>query len=86
MSRTAPLCLSRRTALLLGAAALFASAAAHAAPPVNTLKPGLFGGRTDTAILGYDPVAYFSSALKRSSASLMKPGMSFFHVACTSAS
>jgi YHS domain-containing protein len=60
MSRTAPLCLSRRTALLLGAAALFASAAAHAAPPVNTLKPGLFGGRTDTAILGYDPVAYFT--------------------------
>ncbi len=52
--------LKRRAMLLLGAAALFASTAALAAPPVNTLKAGLFGGRSDTAILGYDTVAYFT--------------------------
>ena len=53
--------LSRRGALLLGASALLFSLAAHAAEPaINTLKTGLFGGRTDTAINGYDPVAYFT--------------------------
>jgi YHS domain-containing protein len=52
--------LQRSLALTLGAAMLLASAAAFAAPPINTLKGGLFGGRTDTAILGYDPVAYFT--------------------------
>jgi YHS domain-containing protein len=52
--------LSRRFVLALGAAALFVGSAAFAAPPINTLKGGLFGGRTDTAILGYDPVAYFT--------------------------
>ena len=36
------------------------SGAALAAPPANTLKPGLFGGRSDVAILGYDSVAYFT--------------------------
>lgn len=41
-------------------AGLFVGAAAAASPPSNTLKTGLFGGRTDTAILGYDPVAYFT--------------------------
>jgi YHS domain-containing protein len=46
--------------LLLGAATLFASAPALAAPPINTLKNSLFGGRTDTAINGYDTVAYFT--------------------------
>jgi YHS domain-containing protein len=51
---------SRRLALVTGALALVASNAVMAAPPVNTLKPGLFGGRTDTAILGYDTVAYFT--------------------------
>lgn len=35
------------------------SVAIAASPPSNTLKTGLFGGHTDTAILGYDPVAYF---------------------------
>ena len=60
MSLIAPLGLNRRAALLLGAGALLASTAVHAAPPVNNLKPGLFGGRTDVAILGYDPVAYFT--------------------------
>ena len=52
--------MNRRFALAVGAVALFAGTAAVAAPPVNTIKPGLFGGRGDTAILGYDPVAYFT--------------------------
>jgi YHS domain-containing protein len=52
--------LRRRALSWLAAGALFAAAAAHAAPPINTLSGGLFGGRTDTAILGYDPVAYFT--------------------------
>ena len=52
--------LNRRHTLMLGFALFVASAAAFAAPPVNTLKAGIFGGRSDTAILGYDPVAYFT--------------------------
>jgi YHS domain-containing protein len=52
--------LQRRILLALGAAAMLASTAVFAAPPINTLKGGLFGGRTDTAILGYDTVAYFT--------------------------
>ena len=52
--------LQRRIVLTLGAAAMLASTAVFAAPPINTLKGGLFGGRTDTAILGYDTVAYFT--------------------------
>ena len=44
-------------ATLLSLSALGAQAAE---PPINTLKTGLFGGRTDTAINGYDPVAYFT--------------------------
>jgi YHS domain-containing protein len=44
----------------LAAAMLLASSAVFAAPPINTLKDGLLGGRTDTAILGYDTVAYFT--------------------------
>lgn len=52
--------LHRRRLFVLGAALSFVGTAAFAAPPVNTLKPGLFGGRTDTAILGYDTVAYFT--------------------------
>lgn len=51
---------SRRFALALGAVALIASTAVFAAPPVNTLKNSLFGGSTDTAINGYDTVAYFT--------------------------
>jgi YHS domain-containing protein len=51
----------RRSLLVLGVAAcLFATVARAAEPPINTLKTGLFGGRSDTAILGYDPVAYFT--------------------------
>ena len=51
--------LSRR-GLLVTAAILLACGAVLAEPPVNTLKSSLFGGRTDTAINGYDPVAYFT--------------------------
>jgi YHS domain-containing protein len=51
--------LRRRAALLLAASTLFIAAGAHAAPAINTLKGGFFGGRSDTAIRGYDPVAYF---------------------------
>ena len=54
MSRT-----HRRREMLLFSA-IWLAAAAQAAPPVNTLKAGLFGGSTETAILGYDPVAYFT--------------------------
>jgi len=60
MHTAGPRGLSRRLMLTLGAAALFAGGAALAAPPINNLKGGLFGGRGDTAILGYDPVAYFT--------------------------
>lgn len=53
--------MSRRSALALGSTALLFSAAARAAqPPINTLKNSVFGGRTDTAINGYDSVAYFT--------------------------
>lgn len=53
--------LSRRGVLALGVTAvLFSTAARAAEPPINTLKNSLFGGRTDTAINGYDPVAYFT--------------------------
>lgn len=51
---------SRRRTVLMAAAGLLFSAHALAAPPVNTLKDGLFGGRSDSAIQGYDPVAYFT--------------------------
>lgn len=60
MSCNPSLGMSRRFALVLGAAALLASASVFAAPPINTLKGGLLGGRSDTAILGYDTVAYFT--------------------------
>jgi YHS domain-containing protein len=51
----------RRSFLLLATllASIF-STSVLAAPPINTIKPGLFGGRGDVAILGYDPVAYFT--------------------------
>jgi hypothetical protein len=53
---------SRRT-MLRASAALLATAfgsAANAQTPINTLRNSVFGGRTDTAINGYDPVAYFT--------------------------
>jgi YHS domain-containing protein len=53
--------LSRRSVLALGSTALLFSATARAAqPPINTLKNSVFGGRTDSAINGYDSVAYFT--------------------------
>jgi YHS domain-containing protein len=52
--------LTRRALCLAVAAGLLSSVAQAAEPPVNTLKTGLFGGRTDTAINGYDTVAYFT--------------------------
>ena len=50
----------RRHLLTTGLTLLFVGTVALAAPPTNTLKGGLLGGRTDVAILGYDPVAYFT--------------------------
>jgi hypothetical protein len=52
---------SRHLSLALTAAALLSSASVFAAQPaINTLKNSLFGGSTDTAINGYDTVAYFT--------------------------
>ena len=51
----------RRALLALATATLLFSTAAQATQPaVNTLKNSVFGGRTDTAINGYDTVAYFT--------------------------
>lgn len=44
-----------------GAAGLIAPLARAAEPPVNTLKNSFFATRTDTAINGYDTVAYFTA-------------------------
>ena len=53
--------LSRRRLLALGSGTLLCSLTAFAAQPaINTLKNSVFGGRTDTAINGYDTVAYFT--------------------------
>jgi YHS domain-containing protein len=53
--------LSRRSMLALGSSALLFSLPSRAAQaPINTLKNSVFGGRTDTAINGYDTVAYFT--------------------------
>jgi YHS domain-containing protein len=52
--------LTRFTRLALGAATVAASQGALAAPAINTLEGGVFGGRGDTAIRGYDTVAYFT--------------------------
>lgn len=53
--------LTRRTLMALFACTALLAMPAHAAePPINTLKNSLFGGRTDTAINGYDTVAYFT--------------------------
>jgi len=60
MSRNTTGGLSRRSALLSAAALLFSTAAFSAEPPINTLKNSFFNSRTDTAINGYDTVAYFT--------------------------
>jgi YHS domain-containing protein len=59
MSLSSSSSLTRRATLAL-ATLLFGAAALAAEPPINTLKNSLFGGRTDTAINGYDTVAYFT--------------------------
>jgi YHS domain-containing protein len=54
--------LSRRSVLALGSGALLFSRSSRAAqPPINTLKNSVFGGRSDSAINGYDTVAYFTA-------------------------
>jgi YHS domain-containing protein len=53
--------MSRRSLLAGSSALLFSLASRAAQPPVNTLKNSIFGGRTDTAINGYDTVAYFTA-------------------------
>lgn len=55
-----PHALTRRHVMALGALLLAMPAARAAEPPINTLKNSFFGGRTDTAINGYDTVAYFT--------------------------
>ena len=53
--------LSRRHLIVLGALGLGLGGTARAAqPPINTLTSSFFGGRSDTAINGYDTVAYFT--------------------------
>jgi YHS domain-containing protein len=52
--------LRRRWLLVFGAVGVLAGTPALAAPPVNTLMAGVFNRRGDVAILGYDPVAYFT--------------------------
>lgn len=51
----------RRFVALLAVMGLSALSTAHAAPPINTLEAGILGGRSEVAILGYDPVAYFAA-------------------------
>jgi hypothetical protein len=49
--------------LALGFVGLVGAGQAQAAePPINTLRNSLFGGRTDTAINGFDTVAYFTAS------------------------
>ena len=51
----------RRTMLLAAATFMVGGATRAATPPINTLKnSALFSSRTDTAINGYDTVAYFA--------------------------
>jgi YHS domain-containing protein len=52
--------LSRRNALLAAVTLSFGVAAMAAEPPINTLKDSFFSSRTDTAINGYDTVAYIT--------------------------
>jgi YHS domain-containing protein len=61
MHETTSHALWRRRLLASGLLSLTLDTAAWAAPPINTLKGGVFGGRGDVAILGYDAVAYFSA-------------------------
>ena len=47
---------------LLMLALVAVSFSAMAAKPVNTLKNSIFASETDTAIYGYDSVAYFTQS------------------------
>ena len=49
-----------RKSFLVATALALASVCAWTAPAVNTFKPGSTDQRTDTAIQGYDTVAYFT--------------------------
>jgi len=54
--------LNRRRAVWFGVAAMLTTTGVMAAePPINTLKNSFFASRTDTAINGYDTVAYFTA-------------------------
>ena len=50
----------RGLARVLSIASMCCATVALAAPAINTLEGGLFGGSGGPAILGYDPVAYFT--------------------------
>ena len=60
MSRSLRLSFTAALIAIGSATFLLAAPAMAAEPPINTLKNSVFGGRTDTAINGYDTVAYFS--------------------------
>ncbi len=50
----------RVAARILGLMAFVVATSGMAAPAINTLEGGLFGGAGGPAILGHDPVAYFT--------------------------
>lgn len=53
--------LNRRALFAVALSGWMVSTRVHAAQPaINTLTGGFFGGAGDTAILGYDTVAYFT--------------------------
>jgi len=64
MPETVSQSLTRRQLVVRLAAVVAAASispwAMAAEPPINTLKNSFFSGRTDTAINGYDTVAYFT--------------------------
>jgi YHS domain-containing protein len=55
-----PAAAGRLAARLFGLLTVLLATSAMAAPPINTLEGGVFGGAGGPAILGYDPVAYFT--------------------------
>jgi len=52
--------LIRRTLIRTSFITALVGAPAFAAPPINTLSGGFFSSDSNFAILGYDPVAYFT--------------------------
>lgn len=61
MFDSASLVSRRHFGAAIGAIALLGGAAALAAPPINTLGTGIFKSGDGSAIVGYDPVAYFTA-------------------------